>query len=82
MRYLIYWVNDNYPFSIVTTDYDTESNEVEMLFDATEIGADTIKAEMYSLRKLIKYLTLKSKPTDKIISKLVSLETEYPEKII
>jgi len=82
MRYLVYWVNDKYPFSILTTNYNTESAEEEMLMDAKEIGPDSIKAEMYSLRKLIKYLTEKSKPTDKIIRKLVSLETEYPEKII
>ena len=72
---VIYWVDDSYPFNIQTS---VNSN----IQNAYKVGPDAIKAEMYSLRQLIKHLILNSKPTDIIIGKLVKLETEYPEKII
>lgn len=56
MIYNIYWVSQNYPFEVLISEGDTESNETTGYAHSEWVGKSAVKAEIMSRGKLIKFI--------------------------
>ncbi len=56
MIYNVYWVSSKYPFEVLISEVDTESDEAMGYSESEYIGKSAVKAEIISRNNLIEYI--------------------------